>query len=121
MINNKIKGYCGEQIAADYLKEHGYIILERNYTTSVGEIDIIAAGEGYLVFVEVKERLNENYGNPAEAVVPYKQRKICQVASQYIRKYRKFDASVRFDIVEVYLEERRVNHITNAFDSYLRY
>lgn len=121
MINNKIKGRCGEEMAAQYLIKKGYIILERNYATDVGEIDIIAAGDGYLVFVEVKERLNENYGYPAEAVGFYKQRKISQVASQYIRQYRKFDASVRFDVVEVYLEEKIINHIENAFDSFIRY
>ena len=121
MINNKIKGFCGEEIAAEYLKKHGYVILERNYTTDVGEIDIIAAGEGFLVFVEVKERLNENYGYASEAVGVHKQRKISQVASQYIRKYRRFDVPVRFDVIEVYLEEKCVNHIENAFDSYLRY
>ena len=121
MINNKIKGFCGEEIAAEYLKKHDYVILERNYTTDVGEIDIIAAGEGFLVFVEVKERLNENYGYAAEAVGVHRQRKISQVASQYIRKYRRFDVPVRFDVIEIYLEEKRVNHIENAFDSYLRY
>lgn len=121
MINTKTKGNIGEEIACNYLKKKGYIIVERNFRTKVGEIDIIAADDGYLVFVEVKERYNDNYGYAADAVNYNKQNKISQVAAQYIRKYRKFDVPVRFDVVEVYMEERRVEHIVNAFDSFIRY
>ena len=121
MRNNKIKGNTGEKIAENYLKSKGYTILDKNFTTEVGEIDIIAATEGYLVFVEVKERFSDKYGYAAEAVGQRKQNKISQVASQYISKYRYFDANVRFDVIEVYFDEKRVEHIENAFDSFLRY
>lgn len=121
MLNTKLKGRSGEDIAAEFLKRKGYEILERNFTTDIGEIDIIAAGEGYLVFVEVKARLSDKYGFAADAVNYTKQRKINAVASQYIKKYRLFSAAVRFDVIEVYTDEKRVNHIPNAFDSYLRY
>ena len=121
MINNKIKGNTGEKIAENYLKSKGYTILDKNFTTEVGEIDIIAATEGYLVFVEVKERFSDKYGYAAESVGQRKQNKISQVASQYISKYRYFDANVRFDVIEVYFDEKRVEHIENAFDSFLRY
>ena len=104
MFTTKIRGDIGENIAAEYLKGLGYEIMERNYRTELGEIDIIAAGEGYLIFVEVKTRLNENHGYGADAV-----------------NYRLFNSAVRFDIVEVYTEDKRVEHIKNAFDSYLRY
>lgn len=121
MINNKIKGKSGEEIAATYLKSKGYEILERNYTTDVGEIDIIAAGDGFLIFVEVKERYNDRYGYAADAVDYRKRRKINEVASQYIKKYRLYNSGVRFDVVEVYYEDKSIRHIENAFDSYLRF
>ena len=74
MFTTKIRGDIGENIAAEYLKGLGYEIMERNYRTELGEIDIIAAGEGYLIFVEVKTRLNENHGYGADAV-NYRKRK----------------------------------------------
>lgn len=121
MRNNKEKGASGEDTAVKYLTGNGYRILNRNFKTEVGEIDVIATDETTLIFVEVKARFNGVYGLPAEAVNYHKRRKINQVASQYIKKFRLFDIPVRFDVVEVYLDCNRVNHIVNAFDSYLRY
>ena len=120
-MNNKIKGKSGEDIAVNYLKRKGYEIIDRNYTTDVGEIDIVAAFDGYLIFIEVKERYSDKFGYAAEAVNYFKQNKISQVASQYINKYRMFNTCVRFDVIEVYAADRRVEHIENAFDSFLRY
>lgn len=119
--DNKVKGSSGEQRAVEYLKREGYEILERNFITDVGEIDIIAVGEGYLVFVEVKARYNTDFGFAAEAVSCRKQQKISQVAAQYIKKYGRFSVPVRFDVVEVYFEQNSINHIKGAFDSFLRY
>ncbi len=121
MLSTKNKGRTGEDIATHYLQEKGYVILERNYATKTGEIDIIAVGEGFIVFVEVKARLNDNFGYAQEAVNYQKRRKINQVASEYIKRFKLFDRAIRFDIVEVYTEDKRIVHIENAFDSYLRY
>ncbi len=121
MLSTKNKGRSGEDIAANFLKNKGYEIIDRNYSTKLGEIDIIAAHEGYIVFVEVKARFDDKFGFASEAVHYVKQRKIAQVAAQYIKKFRLFDHFVRFDVIEVYTAEKRVNHIENAFDSYLRY
>ena len=121
MISTKLKGKSGEEIAVQYLKNKGYEIIDLNFTTGIGEIDIIAAHGGYVVFIEVKTRFNEDYGFAAEAVDFAKRRKINQVASQYIKKYRLFNCAVRFDVIEVYTSDKRVEHIENAFDSYLRY
>lgn len=120
-MNTKIKGRTGEDVACAYLKKKKYEIIERNFTTSVGEIDIVAAHDGYVVFVEVKARRSTEYGAPSEAVTYFKQRKISQVASQFLSKYRKLNFPVRFDVIEVYMDTMTVNHIENAFDSYLRY
>ena len=118
---NKFKGSSGERIAEEYLKKEGYDILARNFRTRLGEIDIVASKDEYLVFVEVKARKSEAYGFPSESVTYAKQRKISMVASQYIKLNMYFGAAVRFDVVEVYLTEGRINHIENAFDSYLKY
>jgi putative endonuclease len=120
-MNTKIKGRTGEDVACAYLKKKKYEIIERNFATNVGEIDIVAAHDGYVVFVEVKARRSTEYSAPAEAVTYFKQRKISQVASQFLSKYRKLNFPVRFDVIEVYMDTMTVNHIENAFDSYLRY
>lgn len=114
-------GTAGEDIATKYLETHGYRVLDRNYTTNVGEVDIFATDEKTLIVVEVKSRLSLEYGTPAEAVGHEKMRKISQVASQYIKKFRLFGVPVRFDVIEVYLSDNTVNHIVNAFESYLNY
>lgn len=115
------QGVTGEDLAVKYLETHGYRILDRNYTTSVGEVDIFATDDKSLISVEVKSRLSLKYGMPVEAVGYEKIKKISQVTSQYIKKFRLFGIPVRFDIIEVYLEDKRVNHIVNAFESYLNY
>ena len=120
-MNTKIKGRTGEDLACEYLKKKKFEIIERNFTTNVGEIDIVCANDGYIVFVEVKARRSTDYGAPSEAVNYHKQRKISQVASQYLTKYRKLHYPVRFDVIEVYMDTKTINHIENAFDSYLRY
>ena len=126
MIGNRKKrinarGSSGEDIAVKYLQTHGYRVLDRNFTTSVGEVDIFVTDESTLIAVEVKSRLSLEYGTPAEAVNHEKIKKISQVTSQYIKKFRLFGTPVRFDVVEVYIADTTVNHIKNAFDSYLRY
>lgn len=115
------RGKNGEDIAVKYLETHGYRVLDRNYTTSVGEVDIFVTDEKTLIAVEVKSRLSLEYGTPAEAVGHQKIKKISQITAQYIKQYRLFGVPVRFDVVEVYLFENTVNHIKNAFDSYLNY
>ncbi len=118
---NKFTGDSGERIAEEYLKKRGYVILCKNFRTELGEIDLIASKDEYLVFVEVKARRGSGFGLPSESVTLSKQRKICMVASQYIKRNMYFGAAVRFDVIEVYLDTGEVNHIENAFDSYLKY
>ena len=66
--NNRQIGSKYEQLAADYLKKQGYCIVERNYYTPYGEIDIIAQQDEVLVFVEIKYRSNRRYGAATDAV-----------------------------------------------------
>lgn len=109
------RGANGEDIAVKYLETHGYRVLDRNYTTEVGEVDIFATDDTTLIAVEVKSRLSLEYGTPAEAVGYEKIKKISQVTSQYIKQFRLFGVPVRFDVMEIYLADKTVNHIENAF------
>ena len=120
--DNKALGGFGEKAAARYLKLRGYRIVEQNYKCGLGEIDLIALHGTRTVFIEVKTRMSDQYGRPAEAVGYRKQGKIRSVAEQYLLTYD-VDTEVRFDVVEVWAEKslfggyrvKRVNHIDNAF------
>lgn len=114
-MNNKIKGNYGEKIARDYLISNKYFILESNFKNNLGEIDIISKKENTIVFVEVKSRSNINYGYPYEAVNLRKQNKIIKVAKSYIKNKSLKDSQFRFDVIEVYLSNKKINHIENAF------
>lgn len=113
MMNNKIVGAIGETMAQKFLKKKGYKIVEKNFNTPLGEIDIIARIKDLIVFVEVKDRSTKKFGLPREAVTPNKQQKIKTVALLWLKKNNLFESKVRFDVVEIIGEI--VNHIENAF------
>ena len=114
-MNNIEKGKLGEEIALKYIISKGGKIIERNYRTKIGEIDLIVRLNGELVFVEVKSRSNINYGYPSESVDYKKKRKITNVAKYYILDNSLENLSIRFDVIEIYLNEKKINHIANAF------
>ena len=114
-MNNIEKGRLGEEIALKYIISKGGTIVEKNYRTKMGEIDLIAKMNGELVFIEVKSRSNINYGYPCEAANYKKKRKITNVAKYYILDNSLEDISVRFDVIEIYLTDKKINHIVNAF------
>lgn len=115
-MNNKITGDLGEKIACEYLIKNNYSILETNFTTKIGEIDIIAKEDDIVVFVEVKTRKSLKYGRPYEAVDHRKMQKIIKVAENYIVYKSRGDIQYRFDIIEVFLNETNtINHIKDAF------
>jgi len=104
----------GEEGAKRYLVNKGYKILASNYSTKVGEIDIIASDNGVIVFVEVKARTRTDFGEPIEAVTPMKVKKIVTVAKQYLLSRGLYDsAEVRFDVIECLADSFR--HTINAF------
>lgn len=110
---NKVEGTKGEIIATQFLSLKKYKVLEANYSTKLGEIDIIAEDNGILVFVEVKARGTLAFGRPAEAVNWRKQNKIKKIAEIYLMKNNKFFCDVRFDVIEIVGDD--LNHIENAF------
>jgi putative endonuclease len=94
-------GKEGENLAAAYLERAGYEILERNYRCPFGEVDIVAREGGSLVFVEVKSRRSESFGEPELSVGREKQRKIARVSLDYLQKRSALSARARFDVVTV--------------------
>ena len=111
-------GVQSESLAARLLKRRGYTILETNYRTPLGEIDIIARDRDTIVFVEVKARRSLGFGGPKWAVTPKKQRKISMVALYYLKTTRQSQAKARFDVVAIrsLTEPPQVEIIQNAFD-----
>lgn len=113
--HNLFYGNKGEDIATKFLEKKGYKILERNYRRIGTEIDIIARDKSEIVFVEVKSRNSRKFGNASEAVTAYKMKNIIQTATAYIMEKSLYDIQVRFDIIEVYFNEKEINHIISAF------
>ncbi len=113
------RGKLGEDIALEFLTKKGYKLIERNYYSRFGEIDIIMKNDRYIIFVEVKLRKNNKYGTPAEFVTAKKQQKIIITAEDWLLK-NKTELQPRFDVIEIYMPKDNkvsINHIENAFDA----
>lgn len=113
-MQSRVLWVKGEVAAKAYLEKKGYKILETNYKTHWGEADIIAFVNNTIVFVEVKSRSDNTFGNPIEAVNKNKVKKYVMLATEYLKKYNNYDA--RFDIIEV-ISEDKIIHTENAFDA----
>lgn len=113
------KGREGEALAVKFLKKKGYKVLEKNFRTRFGEIDIIAADHGTLVFVEVKARSGARFGSPMEAVGARKQSHLTLAANIYMEEHGIIDKSVRFDVVGILGNgtDTKIELIQNAFDA----
>ena len=114
------KGAAGEVLAARFLRENGYEVIAGHVHSRFGEIDIIAADDEYIVFVEVKSREHDAYYLPREAVTAEKQRRIIRTALLYMSKTND-PRQMRFDVIEVItakgkpLKALDIRHIKNAF------
>ena len=113
----KSKGKIGEDLACKFLKKNTYAIVEKNYRSRYGEVDIIASESDTLCFIEVKARSSTNYGLPEEFVDKKKQQKIIKSTLSYLEKKNESEKNVRFDIVSVDLEAKQCRLIKNAFDA----
>ena len=114
------RGQAGEQAVAEELSKRGYRILERNYHSRYGEIDIIAVQDGFLAFVEVKARGPHTKGAPAEAVSASKRKKLVQTALLYLQETN-LQLQPRFDVAEVFFkgsaltEVKGIRYLADAF------
>lgn len=117
MIDTNKIGIKGEKFAVKYLKKNKYKILLRNFSCHLGEIDIIARNDKYIVFVEVKTRNETSMILPRASVDYKKQENITSTANYFMRKY-KTDLTTRFDIAEVIYDSKgkmKINYLENAF------
>jgi putative endonuclease len=114
---NRDLGRRGERLAVDFLKKKGYRIVETNYRTRRGEIDIVCEQGDCLVLVEVKTRRSLAFGQPEEAVDRRKRKKMLDTAARYLAlnpSSRRADC--RFDVIAIFGNTRRtLRHIEDAF------
>jgi putative endonuclease len=113
----QVYGKNNESLAAIYLKRQGYRILEQNYRTRTGEIDIIARDNETIAFIEVKSRSSVAFGNPKYAITLQKQRKISKVALHYLKTTHQSHVRARFDVVAILSNsgQNTIELIKNAF------
>lgn len=116
MAQHNLLGNKGEMLASRYLLDKGYAVLHYNWRSGHKEIDLIAKERDTLVFVEVKSRTSELYGNAEDAVDERKMRLLISAAESYITRF-KIDLKFRFDVITVIgnCEPYRIEHIEDAF------
>lgn len=115
MAQHNLTGTSGEVIAAHYLKQQGYTLVETNFRSKLGEIDIVVEDGPQIVFVEVKTRSSTTFGVPSEAITPKKLHSLIQSAEYYLR-INNLGQNYRIDAVEVIMQNSTVtsiNHIKN--------
>ena len=112
-------GKLGEDLAVSELERRGYAITARRYRTPCGEIDIVAECDGILVFVEVKARVDAEFGTAAEAVTRWKQHRLTRMAADYLTRERIVDRACRFDVVTIMFHQPEpvIEVYVNAFDA----
>ncbi|MCF8054487.1 MAG: YraN family protein [Deltaproteobacteria bacterium] len=111
-------GRQGEDLAVSHLRDHGYKIIERNYSCQIGEIDIVAKEAGTIVFVEVRSTTVERFGSAIDSVNLRKQRKLSLLALRYLQEKNLLGQNCRFDVVGVHFskENTQITLIQNAFE-----
>lgn len=116
MAKSHSLGKDGEALAAEYLTGRGYRIVEKNWSAGHKEIDIIAEDKDFIIFVEVKTRMDDFRLHPREAVSVLKQRNIISAAQSYIRKFN-IEKEARFDIITIIVngDTHELDHIEAAF------
>lgn len=116
MAEHNDLGRKGEDIASNYLLEKGYKICERNWICNKNEVDIIAIDAECIVFVEVKTRASEEWGDPVDAISKKKMNNLIVAANDYIEQ-TDTELSPRFDIIFIILNSKtvQIEHIDDAF------
>jgi putative endonuclease len=118
-------GDKGEDIAADFLKDKGYNIIQRNYRCRYGEIDIIAEHDRTIIFAEVRTRRTETFGSPQGSITSSKIDKISKTALCYIQEKNLIEQACRFDVIAITYskgsQKPNIIHIENAFEISRKY
>lgn len=117
-MNQRYLGAKGEQLAREYLEQHGCAVIDHNFHSRYGEIDLIIRKNRAYRFVEVKYRSTHDYGIPQESVVVRKQRKIRKTALIWLKqRHLPMDSEVHFDVLAISLVSGRprYEYIEDAF------
>ena len=99
--SNVARGRWGEELAATHYRRLGYVLLDQNWRSATGELDLIVERDGVVVFSEVKARRTDRYGPAAGAVGPAKQRRIRLLALEWLEQHRPKRDAIRFDVVAI--------------------
>lgn len=115
---NKNLGALGEKIAEKFLTSRRFRIIDRNFSTPFGEIDLIAEQADYTVFIEVKTRTSYEFGSPLSSITKEKQKHILKNCQFYLKKYGLSDSPCRIDAVSINLNKQNklmiLKHVRNA-------
>ncbi|MES2863362.1 MAG: YraN family protein [Bacteroidota bacterium] len=116
MAEHNDLGKLGEELAADYLIENGYEVLETNWTFQKAEVDIIAQKNAILAVIEVKTRSSIDFGLPQDFVKPKKINLLVKAINEYVT-VNDLDVEVRFDIIAIHAKEKQfvIEHLEEAF------
>jgi uncharacterized protein (TIGR00252 family) len=113
-------GRRGEQLAAAYLEELGWVICETNYRCAAGEMDIVALEGDCLAFVEVRTRRGRSHGSPVESITFAKKKKLIEVADTYLQEHNSLPLDWRIDVVSVLMsgggEVQQIELFRNAVE-----
>ncbi len=111
-------GIKGEEAAEKYLVQHGFEILEKNFHSQQGEVDIIARDREVLVFIEVKSYSFRSLGSPLSSIRKSKRESVIHAARTYLLKKGLNKIACRFDVLTMYRKangSREIEHLKNAF------
>ena len=117
MTSSRSTGIWGESLAAEYLENNGYSILERNARTPYGEIDLVARQESTTVFVEVKTRRSTRFGNPEESVTAAKRLHLLSAIESYLQLHPELEGEWRVDVIALQIDSKTgsvLTHFENA-------
>jgi putative endonuclease len=110
-------GHAGESVAASFLEKQGYIILERNYRTPYGEIDLIIQRGDAIVFTEVKTRANNSLGPPEISITRRKAEHIQNSAKYYMQQHPEMNNQWRIDVISVQMQAKETPPIIIQFEN----
>lgn len=119
MTYQKRIGKLGEKIAAEYLADKGYQLLDKNFNVKYGEIDLVALDKDCVVFVEVKTRTSDAFGNPEDSVTPAKIERMQNAALLWLQAHTEAPDDWRMDVIAIFLDHQNnikdLQHFVNTY------
>ncbi len=113
-------GRVAEELAASWLVERGYEVIERNFTVRQGEVDLVVANETVLAFVEVRSRFDDRCGTPEASIGPRKVKRVVTAARLWLARNGDMGRDLRFDVIAIDgppENPREIRHLPGAFEA----